>query len=550
MKSSLVLPNSTISSSPTGKRSFPTYKALPVPESRLVFRSTQLYGRLSKQSVSPANLESGIRRSIVFEQLYRPSLKAGYLSNPLQRVLDFETSELLRLDIPRFYISSDSDALEINSENCVSKFLWESPLRTVQRRILHMSDATLRHHQEVIRQSLTRKPRILTAPVAQSEVRRLVQEYADLTLAMVERKTKSPLWAQPSFVEIDPPLIEQIGLYSGDLGILIFLAAADRFLNRDTVKPLLIGFRENLEQLQFESDSLGIGNGIGSLIYGSLLLGTILEDGSWFDLSERLFSRLTEERVRIETESDLLYGIAGMLLAIGRLHRLRPDDQKGRLGALCLQKLAANFHPSEGWKRPNGHSSLGFAHGAAGISYAAAVAGAIFGDDRGQLLAQKGIDFDRLHFDGTEHNWPSIVNDTHPGMRAWCSGLTGMLVSRIGIWRLWRDDALLKEIEVNLPFLPNLLGLDHWCCGSAGVAEALLCAASAFERKELLETARTTIDQTVRRALKTTYYRFSPQVGQNYCLQANLFRGLAGIGYTLIHALEPASLPCIMAFEL
>ena len=44
-------------------------------KSRLVFRSTQLYSRLLKQSLSPPNLESGIRRSIVFEQLYRPALK-------------------------------------------------------------------------------------------------------------------------------------------------------------------------------------------------------------------------------------------------------------------------------------------------------------------------------------------------------------------------------------------------------------------------------------------------------------------------------------------
>jgi len=135
-------------------------------------------------------------------------------------------------------------------------------------------------------------------------------------------------------------------------------------------------------------------------------------------------------------------------------------------------------------------------------------------------------------------------------MRAWCSGLTGMLVSRIGIWRSWRDPAVLAEIETNLPFLPDLLGLDHWCCGSAGVAEALIYASHAFDRKDLLEKAGTTIDQAVRRALKTTYYRFSPHVGQNYCFQPSLFRGLAGLGFTLIRVLEPASLPCIMAFEL
>jgi lantibiotic modifying enzyme len=251
-------------------------------------------------------------------------------------------------------------------------------------------------------------------------------------------------------------------------------------------------------------------------MYVTLCLISILEDQSWYNLSERLFFRLTEERVRNELEPDLLYGIAGLLVAVGRLYHLRPDDQKAKLGGVCLQKLVESFHPGEGWKRPNGDSALGFAHGAAGISYAAAIAGDIFRDNRAQFLAEKGLEFDRRYFREAEHNWPSTINDTSPAsMRAWCSGLTGMLVSRIGIWRSWRNPAVLAEIEANLPFLPDLLGLDHWCCGSAGVAEALIYAAHVFDRKELLEKARTTIDQTARMALKTTYYRFRTHVAQN-----------------------------------
>ena len=145
---------------------------------------------------------------------------------------------------------------------------------------------------------------------------------------------------------------------------------------------------------------------------------------------------------------------------------------------LCLQKLIETFHPNEGWRRPNGDSSLGFAHGAAGISYAAAVAGDIFRDDRVATCCAKGIDFDRRHFNESrtqlafdrerqQSRDASMVQrtDRHVG------------IDEIGIWRLWRRYAILAEIEANLPFLPNLLGLDHWCCGSAGVAETLIYAA-------------------------------------------------------------------------
>jgi len=519
-------------------------------KSRLVFRSTQLYARLLRQSLSPTSLESGIRRSIVFEQLYRPALKGGYLSHLLQQVFDFEAGALLDLDVPRFYIPADSDALTIDSETRVPQFLWEPPLKTVERRLASMSEATLRTHREVILQSLERKPKIFTSPIAHIELRSLVQEYVQLILSRVQPSAKSTLWAPPSFAEAEPPLIEQIGLYSGDLGILIFLAAADRFLHQSNAQPLLERFRTKMAEFPVDSDPLGIGNGVGSLIYGSLLLGTILADQSWFDLAERKFCQLTEERVRSENEPDLLYGIAGLLLAIGRLHKVRPGSRKEWIAAVCLQKLFEAFHPGEGWKRPNGDSSLGFAHGAAGISYAAAAAGNIFMDHRARLITLNGIDFDRPYFNVTEHNWPSTVKNPNLAMRAWCSGSTGMLLSRIAIWRLYRDSTIFAEIENNLPYLPNILGLDHWCCGTAGVAETLIYAASVLERKDLLEKARATVDATVRRALQTTYYRFTPHVGQNYCFQPSLFRGLAGLGYTLLRTMEPASLPAIIAFEI
>ena len=81
------------------------------------------------------------------------------------------------------------------------------------------------------------------------------------------------------------------------------------------------------------------------------------------------------------------------------------------------------------------------------------------------------------------------------------------------------------------------------------MVETLIYAANALDRKDLLEQARKTAGQTVRRALKTTYYRFTPYVGQNYSFQPSLFRGLAGLGYTFLRTLEPASLPSIVAFE-
>jgi lantibiotic modifying enzyme len=135
-------------------------------------------------------------------------------------------------------------------------------------------------------------------------------------------------------------------------------------------------------------------------------------------------------------------------------------------------------------------------------------------------------------------------------MRAWCSGLPGILLSRCGILRTSKDDRILAEIEAGVLHLPELMGLDHWCCGNTGIVETLIYASTVLNRQDLANRADSMLDRTIRRALKSAYFRFSPYLGENYCFQPSLFRGLGGIIYTLLRRLEPNSLPSILTFEL
>jgi type 2 lantibiotic biosynthesis protein LanM len=518
-------------------------------KSRLVFRPTQLYSLLVQKSLSTKNLESGIRRSIVFEQLYRPALKSSHLTNDLLRLFDFERDALLRLDVPRFYIPVQSIDMDLSPQNSIAGFLWAPPLETAKRRIHHASESSLQFHLELIRASLTRKPKIASTPLDRNEQLQLVREYADLISAKANTGQNSHLWRPSSFVEVQLPEIERLAIYSGEIGVLIFLAAADRALNRRTSPALLEHCYSKLATFDFRSAPLGIGNGIGGLIYGSIILGDILEDKSWKNLAGLLLERLPDDRIRNEQEPDILYGVAGLLLAVRKLHQVDPGERTQKQAALCVKNLVRGFRADAGWIRPNGDCSLGFAHGTAGIAYALAAGGAVLDEISGLDSANKAVEFDRRFFDEDAHNWPATTRNGDARMRAWCSGSTGMLLSRAGIWSHSRDPQLLAEIDANLPHFPDLLGLDHWCCGSAGAAEVLMYVGMLLDREELVAKAGSMIDQSVRRALKSVYYRFSPEVGENYCFQPSLFRGLAGIGYTLLRSMDPSGLPCILAFE-
>src|SRR5262249_10405362 len=162
--------------------------------------------------------------------------------------------------------------------------------------------------------SLTRKPKVLTVSPCRDERLQLIREYADLIYAKANLNKNSCLWSPPSFVEVRLPEIERLGLYSGDIGILIFLAAADRALRRKTSSGLLELCYSKLEHFDFDQMPLGIGNGIGGLIYGSIILGEILDDKSWQNLASLLSERLADARIQAEQEPEILYGVAGLLL--------------------------------------------------------------------------------------------------------------------------------------------------------------------------------------------------------------------------------------------
>ena len=93
----------------------------------------------------------------------------------------------------------------------------------------------------------------------------------------IRDQTTPLLTTRVFFVEVQLPEIERLATYSGEIGILIFLAAADRALHRRTSPALLEHCYSKVEAFDSGSAPLGIGNGIGGLIYGSLILGELRE---------------------------------------------------------------------------------------------------------------------------------------------------------------------------------------------------------------------------------------------------------------------------------
>ena len=518
---------------------------------RLILRPTQLYALLEKNSLSAKNLRSGMRRSLVFEQLYRAPLRQGYLSPEVRSLIDFEVASLLGLDVPRFYLQVDSTNLRLAAGLCLTGFLQRPPLESVIQRIKAMSLSDLDFQAEVIGQSLRRFPRQIPSPLTH-------QTFEDFALEFVreisERAIQGPsnyLWPLPAHFATQVSVPQRIGLYLGDLGILIFLAAAEQTLQRSVLPPHFAArFAQILNNIQFEdSFPLGICHGLGSLIYGCTLLGKIRSQTSWIDLALRLAQNATTDRIAMQAEPDMTSGVAGFLLAATRLHEITADPTTTGPASLAFAALQKSFDCERGWRRPAGGYFTGFAHGLAGIAFACLAYAREFNSDQALALAQKALDIDRKYFDDTKMSWPIGLEGGTASVTNWCNGSAGILLARCAAWQLTGEPRIKTEITAVLQSLRALNGFDHWCCGNFGIAEVF----DFLAEKMNLETARLQADQLIQgsldRAGKSAFFRFYPSLGNNFCFEPSLFRGISGIGYSLLRRTQPAALPNILAFE-
>ena len=518
---------------------------------RLIFRSTQTYALLSKQSLRAENLTDGVLRSLIFEALYRPALKGNYLSSFLKEMLDQEVRCLESLDIPRFYVRLDSDALTIDYGPEIPHFLLESPLETVRQRVLAMSPETEGYHVENLQESLRRQPTI----VGQSQTHGEILEIASNVAREIQRQSRNDsaknLWPLPTFTKQPLPEHECDGLYLGDIGIAIFLAAWDCTEGTAISERPLNALFLRLQGRRFlQNIPLGICNGLGSYAYGCLVLAKVTGQDRWLELSNRFGAELTIERLASEPDPDIVYGLAGAIVCLVRLYQATGDRSFLERAHSALETLGSKFIPGTGWVRSNGEALLGFAHGSAGVAFAALVLAEASGNDMGLAIASQAFALDRKFYSESERNWLSTTQRPGNSLRAWCSGSPGIMLARLTGWRVMQDPTLLNEIERTWQSFPDLLGLDHWCCGNLGLVELLWHAAQELEREDLRLKGDTLLGRTAQRALRSAFFRFNSELGHNFCFQPSLFRGTAGLGYTLLRFLKPNRLPCLLAFEI
>ena len=355
-------------------------------------------------------------------------------------------------------------------------------------------------------------------------------------------------------------------VYDGTSGIALFLAGfssvtKDAEAGRLAVRflaPLASRMRMLRAAIDHAADlPIAIGGmiGLGSFIYSFTRVATWLGDDDLLDCACAAAELITRERILADERLDVMTGCAGTLLGLLALHSADHADVFERERALdlafcCGRRLLSARAPYasglRAWPGVNRPPISGFAHGAAGISYALARLFEATGQPAFRDAALEGFAFERSLYDAHANNWLDPRFNRPVEQSAWCHGAPGMALARLHSLRAMDTAELRNDIEIAVTISRKTRGIsrDHLCCGTSGRIEILSDAGEILGRPELLDDANGLSARMLARAAGSDF-----SFGDDVALHPSLFMGLAGIGYTLLRLDHPRRFPCLLALE-
>ena len=352
-------------------------------------------------------------------------------------------------------------------------------------------------------------------------------------------------------------------LYNGAVGVAVFLAAHARVAANEQSARLA---RAGISALRHDllgvnagrsARAVGIGGstGLGSIVYGLSTIADLVDDQAVLADAVQISRLLSDELIGSDTSLDAMDGAAGALLGLLKLYRLTGDTTVLERARACGRHLlsAETAHPNV--------ISSGLSHGPAGMALAlAGLAAELPQSEAFDLFGplQEWLDLENATFCDQRRAWPDARSNAHAGSGfwpcQWCHGGAGIGLARIATadsLRASRAPARLCEIldrdivrAVETTKAAWSYATDSLCCGSLGGIELLVEAGRHLAAPDLQSLGRARLFETVAEADRAGDYLWDIA---DRSVNVGLFRGISGVGYTLLRQLDP-TLPNILVW--
>ncbi|MFN3350498.1 type 2 lanthipeptide synthetase LanM family protein, partial [Pseudorhodoplanes sp.] len=553
---------------------FDGFAGIPV---RRVVRPTRFYSMLLQRLKTHRSMDDGAVWSAQADFIARLCDWESE-TDPNWPFLRAERAALLTLNVPHFVVASDGSTV-CDADGAVAQRAGSSGLAHARERLKNFDDSEIAWQCAVIRANTVRGNPAQSGqaqPVALREEPALVPAHdlfkaeSDRIAAQIAeyaiRRGNSAAWIGLDWMgDAEAFQLAVLGpdLYNGVSGIAVFLAAhaavASHAPSAELARAAVAQLRGKLKDRNAArfARSLGIGGatGLGSIVYALSVIGASLDDPAIVADAQVAAMLMTDGLIAADKRLDALGGSAGAILGLLRLYRhTGADDVLGRAVA-CGDHLLRNRIGAEGQRTFVGHglgpnALNGMSHGAAGFVYALASLAAASGRGDFEQAAAEALAFENASYDANRHNWPDLRHAGEPGWACrWCHGAPGIGLARAALLKRSTIDPVILKTDVAHALSGVEAGwpaeIDTLCCGTLGSVEFVCEAADALERPDLRSEAAGKLAAVVRAAQSAGDYRWNS--GERR-FNLGLFRGIAGVGYTLLRRCNPA-LPNVLIWE-
>ncbi len=561
---------------------FDGFAGVPV---RKVIRPTRFYYMLLQRLKDHRTMDDGAAWSAQADFMARLS-EWDKESDPLWPLLRAERAALLTLNVPHFVAPSDGGTIG-DAYGASVRTDAVSGLARARDRLQNLDDREIAWQIEVIRENTNS---LLPAearpqPNAKEEIALAHADLASAKAAFIAeadriaaelagyaiRRGPAAAWIGLDWLG-DSEVFQLVclgpDLYNGSAGIAFFLAAHAAATGHESSGELALAavaqLRKNLKSRNAPrlSRALGIGaaTGLGSIVYALAAMAKCLDNGDLLADAEAATRLFTDELIAADKQLDVMGGSAGAILALLRLHRdTRSTAVLGR-AVKCGEHLLAQPRVGSDSRRtwigqefraqtigargpgapPPGRGLNGMSHGAAGFAYALSSLAAASGREDFADAAAECMAYEDSSYDEAHHNWPDLRGADAPAWPCqWCHGAPGIGLARLGMRRFDGKSAKLQAEPIATDIRNAAIAvegassglLDTLCCGSLGRIEFMGEAAGALARGDLRALAARRLLTVLQRAAAAGDYRWNSGKRQ---FNLGLFRGLCGVGYTLL----------------
>jgi type 2 lantibiotic biosynthesis protein LanM len=545
---------------------------------RKVVRPTRFYSMLLQRLKDHRSMDDGATWSAQTDFIARLA-DWGAPSDGNWPFLRAERRALVALDVPHFVSPSDGRAVR-DASGVITTSPALSGLEHARARAERFDAREIAWQTEVIQaNTISLQPDVsaqapawpretdigaaATKDIFASEADRIAAELSERAI----RRGADAAWIGLDWLG-DAEVFQLAGvgpdLYNGKSGIAVFLAAhaavARHSPSGELARAAVFHLRKKLKDRNAArfARSLGIGGaiGLGSIVYALSTIAKSLRDDRLLADAHAASALMTDDVIAADKRLDVIGGSAGAILGLLRLHRESGAEDVLARAVRCGEHLMGQ--PRIG---PEGRRSWvgqglgpralnGMSHGAAGFAYALASLALVTGREDFERAASECLAFENASYDAGRGNWPDHRHEGEPGWALrWCHGAPGIGLARAGLLKRGAMNATLLQSDIRHALAgveqASPSEVDTLCCGTLGNVEFLSEAGEALDRPDLRERAARQLATVVQAAGSAGDYRWNSGKRR---FNLGLFRGLAGVGYTLLRQVDD-TLPNVLIWE-